>query len=213
MTSYFSPAPYVSADGPFAARYVTASTSLNFTASIGDPKSKRIVVVFSGSSAASGSSGSSATPTVTINGITATLAIRQTGTSNYNCHMHYAVVPTGTVANIAITNSGGGYWVFAAYVVENYKNPTPMLASTGGGFTTHSTTISHPTQGFLMAFKSGYAMGNQITRNGVALASNQSTKTWGNFGSESTSLLITDNPQSSNIAAAQAMSLAVAVWS
>lgn len=208
------PPALIKSGGPFAARYVGGSTGTSFTVDIGKAKSKRIVVVFAASNAPTGSSPSGNTPSVTINGIQAPLAVSQGGNSNRNSFMYYAVIPTGTTANIVVSNANS--WnVFSAYVVENYKSPTPIIAQTGGGFTTHQVSINHPSQGFLMAFKNGYGMGGQISIDGVTPPSDQVNNFSSYYGAECASMLIPDTATtdvSSVVTALQAMSLIAAVW-
>lgn len=209
----FSPPMLLSSKAPMAASFVTngmtpsGSNPYTFSGvSIGDAAGDRLVVVAIGW----GTSGTVTVSSATIGGVSASIAAQTTGT-NVGIALIYAVVPSGTTADIVVTMStSGSRLYYGVWRVTGQLSTTPYDtdAPAGGGSASRSVTIDIPAGGFVFAASQGSDPGGVTWTN--------ATERWDysdfndkNNGADTTSATLVTNQ---NISVSSARAICAAAW-
>lgn len=156
----------------------TSGTSFTFSSvSIGTPSPNRLVIVCIGNNSKSAGKSISG---VTIGGVTATAAVNnfQTGPIQ-GIGIWYAVVPTGTTGNIAITFSGTDSQdlFYSVYTLTGYGSATPAQTATNNGAASGSSTSLTPSLNAVLIADFYVAAGTTATSPAISNSTNDAIQT------------------------------------
>lgn len=124
--------PTITYNNDYVINKVSASTTATFTSvALGTAATNRVVAVYFGS----GQVNNGIVTDVTIQGITATLAVRAIATNSPSVNViYYATVPTGTTGDVVVTYSTTWGATSIAYLssvsMYDLSSTTPITAST-----------------------------------------------------------------------------------
>lgn len=128
----------------------TSATSVSTSFSIGTADSTRVVIIALGAGKDSGGFASNPYSSVTIGGVSATLAVYSNVNTACGPAIYYASVPTGTSATVSFSIAAACHPILVdCWSVTNLSSSTPSATNSAGGTaTSQSASLTIPTYGF-----------------------------------------------------------------
>ena len=128
----------------------TSATSVSTSFSIGAANSTRVVIIAFGAGKDSGGFASNPYSSVTIGGVSATLAVYSNVNTATAAVIYYASVPTGTSATVSFSIAAACHPILVdCWSATDLSSSTPSATNgTGGTATSQSVSLTIPSSGF-----------------------------------------------------------------